>query len=99
MEYHVEFVDPVLDYLATVEGLTEEDRTAIIAGITQELSQDADYFLALYPLVHESLYFRYDYPHPTKTTMYDFDFIVSAHHLEMGVVQVVYVEHTTQPMP
>ena len=99
MEYHVEFVELVLDYLASVEGLTDEDRAAIVAGVTQELSQTADHFLALYPLAHESLCFRYDYPHATQTAIYSFDFVVSAHHMEMGVVRVAYVEHTTQSMP
>jgi hypothetical protein len=99
MAYHVEFVEEVLDYLAGVEGLTDEDRAAIVAGMTEELSQNADHFLALYPVAPEALAFRYNYPHPTQTTMYDFDFVVSAHHREMGVVIVAYVEVTTQPMP
>jgi hypothetical protein len=99
MEYYVEFVSLVLDYLAGIEGLTDEDREAIVAAVTEELSHNADHFFALYPLTHEALCFRYNYPHPTATTLYDFDFVVSAHHLEMGIVRVVYVEHTTHPMP
>ena len=38
MGYHVEFVEPVLDYLAQVDGLTDDDRLAIIDGIIEELS-------------------------------------------------------------
>jgi hypothetical protein len=92
MAYHVAFVDAVLDYLAAVEGLTDADREAIVDGAIQELSERADHFLALYPLAHESLCFRYDYPHPTETAVYDFDFVVDARSLAMGVVCVVYVE-------
>jgi hypothetical protein len=90
--YHVEFVEPVLDYLERVEGLTDDDRAAVVDGVIEELSRDADRFLALRPLAHESLCFQYDYPHATEQTMYDFDFVVDASHLAMGVVRVAYVE-------
>jgi hypothetical protein len=96
MGYHVEFVEPVLDYLARVEGLTDADRQAIIAGVTRRLSESTDVYLALYPLSHESLAFWYHYPHTTQGALYQFSFVVSAHHLEMGVVAVAYAEHTTQ---
>src|SRR4051794_27329692 len=99
MGYHVEFVDLVLAYLAGVSGLTDEDREAIVAGVTRRLSESADVYLALYPLSHESLAFWYHYPHTTPTTLYEFSFVVSAHNLAMGVVSVAYVEHTTQPIP
>jgi len=70
-----------------------------VATVTEELARSADYFFAMYPVAPEALSFRYNYPHLTATTAYDFDFVVSAHHLEAGVVQVVYVEHTAQPIP
>ena len=98
MAYHVEFVEPVLAYLAGVEGLSPTDRAAVVNGVIEELSHDAERFLALRPLAHESLCFLYDYPHPTEQAMYDFDFVVDASHLEMGVVQVVYVECSRRPM-
>ena len=60
MGYHVEFVDPVRDYLGRVEGLTDDDRAAVVDGVIEELSKDADRFFALRPLAHESLCFRYD---------------------------------------
>jgi hypothetical protein len=97
--YHVEFVDPVREYLERAEGLTDADRAAVVDGVIEELSRDADRFLALRPLAHESLCFRYDYPHPTERAIYTFDFVVDASHRAMGVVQVVYVESTTEPMP
>jgi hypothetical protein len=96
--YHVEFTEPVLDYLARVDGLTDEDREAIVVAVTEELARDADRFLALRPLAHESLCFLYDYPHPTEQAIYDFDFVVDASHLEMGVVRVAYVECDRKPM-
>jgi hypothetical protein len=36
---------------------------------------------------------RYDYPHLTEQALYNFDFVVDASHLEMGVVRVAYVEY------
>jgi hypothetical protein len=94
--YHVEFVEPVLEYLSRVQGLTDEERAAVVDGVIEELSRDADRFLALRPLAQESLCLRYDYPHPTPQTIYDFDFVADARHLEMGVVRIVYVECTPQ---
>jgi hypothetical protein len=76
--YHVEFVEPVLAYVAAVDGLTDEDRVSIVAGVSEELSRDADRFLALFPLAHESLAFRYNYPQLHGTTMYHFDLVVEA---------------------
>jgi len=96
--YHVEFVEPVREYLGQVAGLTDADRAAIVDAVIDELSRDADRFLALYPLAHESYCFRYDYPYPTERTMYNFDFVVDASHQAMGVVRVAYVECTSQPM-
>ncbi len=97
MRYHVELVALVREYLEQVEGLTDDDRAAIVDGVIEELSRDADRFLALRPLAHESFCFLYDYPHLTEKTLYDFDFVVDAQHLEMGVVRVVYVECTVKP--
>lgn len=99
MGYYVEFVEAVLDYLAGVEGLTDEDRAAVVDAVIEELSRDADRFHALRPLAHESLCFRYDYPHLTKQTLYNFDFVVDASHREMGVMRVAYVECTSEPIP
>ena len=98
MRYYVETTEPVLDYIRQVDGLTPDDQLAVLDGIEVELSRDADHFLDLRPLAHESLSFRYDYFHPTRHTFFHFDFIVDASSLEMGVVRVVYVECTTEPM-
>jgi len=95
VRYHVEFVDPVLEYLARVVGLTDDERAAVVDGIIDELSRDADRFLALRPLAHESLCFRYDFPQLSGNTVYHFDFVVDGSHMTMGVVRVAYVECTT----
>ena len=76
MGYHVEFTDRVSDDLAAVPGLTDAERLSVVAGVTDELSGSADYFLANYPLAHESLHFRYDYIHPTTHLLFTFDFVV-----------------------
>ena len=92
MSYYVEFAEPVRDYLAAVEGLTDHDRAAVVDAVIEELSRDADRFFALRPLTQESFCFRYDYPHVVGQTVYDFEFVVDASHVEMGVVRVAYVE-------
>jgi hypothetical protein len=96
--YYVQFADAVLDYLEhRVEGLTDADRVAIVAGATEELARDADRFLARHPCSHEALSFWYDYPHLTAHALFDFKFVVGAWNRAMGVVQVVYVEYTMEP--
>jgi hypothetical protein len=98
MGYYIEFVESVLEYLQGIDGLTDEQRAEILEAVTDELSRDADRFHSLYPLSHESLCFRYNYPHPTEKMIYDFDFIVSASHRAMSVMQVVYIECDTIPI-
>lgn len=98
MGYAVAFTDLVSDYIAAFPELTDDDRAAVVSGVRDELSRDADVFLASRPLAHESLHFRYDYPHPTRHTLFTFDFIVDASHRAVGVVRVVYVECATEPM-
>jgi hypothetical protein len=97
MPYYVETAPAVLDFFAAVEGISNEGRTAIIDGYIEELGRDADRFLALYPLAHESYLFRYDYAHPHSGILFNFDFIVDGSHMEVGVVRVMYVELTTRP--
>jgi hypothetical protein len=95
--FFVEFVPSVLEYLGRVDGLTDVDRAAVVDEITEELARDADRFLALYPLAHESLCLLYDYARPCGNAVFSFDFVVDASALSMGVVGVVYVECTAQP--
>ena len=99
MAFFVEFVEPVVDYLERIDGLTDQDRAAISEEMIEELSRDADRFLTEYALGHESLCFRYDYARVTERTIFQFDFVVDASSLEMGVVRVVYVECTSEPLP
>jgi len=96
VEFEVEFVESVRAFLTRVDGLTDEDRTTIVAAVIEELSRNADHFLALYPLAHESLCFRYDYPHPKYDPMRvcQLDFIVDGSKMDAGRVTVVYVECT-----
>ena len=97
MPYFVETSPAVLDYLTAAEGISDEGRAAVVDGYIEELGRDADRFLALYPLAHESFHFRYDYAHPDAGVLYNFDFIVDGSHMEVGVVRVVYVEHSARP--
>ncbi len=99
MPYYVETVPAVIEFLTLVEGLSEAGRLAVVDGYVNELAEHADKFLALYPLGPESLHFRYDYPHVEGTTLFNFDFIVEATFMESGVVRIVYVECTPQPLP
>ena len=99
MAFFVEFVDPVVEYLERIDGLTDQDRAVISDEIIDELSRDAERFLGQFPLAHESLCFRYDYARTTEHAMFQFDFVVDASSLEMGVVRVVYVECTSEPLP
>jgi hypothetical protein len=98
MPYDVELGVGLRAYIAAVPGLTDADRAAVIDGVIEELAHNADHFLELRPLAHESLHFRYDYPHPTTHTLFNFDFVVDASHRGVGVVSVVFVECTTEPM-
>jgi hypothetical protein len=98
MAYFVETAPAVLDYIAAVDGLSDDGRAAVVDGYIDELGRDADRFLTLYPLGPESLHFRYDYPHPDGGVLYSFDFVVDGTHMAAGVVRVVYVEHTTRPI-
>jgi hypothetical protein len=99
MPYFIQFDQPVADYLDAVEGISPEGRLAVVEGMIDELGRDADRFLALHPLSHESLHFRYDYAHPDGQTLFVFDVIVDGQHMPSGVVCVVYGEHSTQPIP
>ena len=92
MAYHIDFVETVLQYIDAIQDLTDLDRDEIVNGAITELEKSADRFHALRPLAHESLCFRYDYPHATQKSIYNFDFIVDAWHADMGVLVVVYVE-------
>lgn len=99
MPYYVETVPAVADYPEAVEGLSAAGRAAVVDGFVEELGRDAEKFLALYPLGPESLHFRYDYHHPEGNVLHSFDFVVDGINMEVGVVRVVYVEHTAHPFP
>jgi hypothetical protein len=92
--YEVELPQSVREYLASVAGLIDEDRAAIVDGVIAELSERADDFLEKYPLSRELLSFRYDYFHPTSETLFNFEFVVDASAREMGVMRV---ECATEP--
>jgi hypothetical protein len=97
--YYVQFAPAVRDYLASVEGLSDDARAQIVDAVIDELGRDADKFLALYPLGPDSLHFRYDYPHPDGATLFVFDFVVDGSRMEVGVVTVVYAECTAHRAP
>jgi hypothetical protein len=99
MPYFVEIVPAVTEYLDSVAGLSEACLEELVDGVTEELCRDADRFLAINATGPESLHFRYDYPHPDGSTLFEFDFIVDGTEMPSGVVRVVYVEHTVYPIP
>lgn len=66
---------------------------------SMNLAADADRFLTLYPLAHKSFHFRYDYAHADSKLIHNFDFVVDGTNMAVGVVRVVYVEHSAVPLP
>jgi len=62
MPYFVQTAPDVVAYIEAIDELSDEGRAALVQGYIDELGSDADRFMTLYPLGHESLHFRYDYP-------------------------------------
>ena len=98
MRYYVATLPEVAAYLSAVEGLSEAGRDAVIDAYTDELGRDADTFLDNHPTGHESLHFRYDYYLADSGLYHQFDFVVDGTQMAVGVVTVVLVEHTAEPL-
>jgi hypothetical protein len=97
--YDVQTAASVGAYLRALEGFSEEGRKLVIDGYLADLAERADHFLQRYPLEHESYKFQYEYALIDGDLIYSFRFIADGSHMAMGVVQVIYVDHETMPLP
>lgn len=101
MSYYVEVPPAVSDYLSAPGRLPATVGKAVFDGIVAELGDDADYFLRTRAVAHESYSFGYDYPHPDAATglLYLFRFRCDGSAMSQGVGRVVFIDHTTEPLP
>ncbi len=93
--YFIHFAESVEAYVLGIEALAEERRQEVLNACLQDLARDADHFLQRYPLEHESYTFQYEYAFIDGDLVYSFRFIADGSHMEMGIVQVIYVDHET----
>ena len=91
--YYVELEQPVLDYMRAVDRMTNAAFDAITDGMRAELTADADKFLRLFPVAHESFTFRYDFAHQDGQAgcQFNFDFVCDGSAMSQGVVRVILV--------
>jgi hypothetical protein len=97
--YHVLTADSVEEYIRRIEGLSDEAKRNVMEGCIADLATHADHFLQRYPLEHESFLFEYEFALFDGDLLYSFRFIADGSRMEMGVVQVVYVDHETMSEP
>jgi hypothetical protein len=97
--YFVMTADSVEAYIQGIPGLSERAKENLINGYVADLASDADRFLKRSPLAHESYLFEYEYALIDGGLIYSFRFIADGSNMAMGVVQVVYVDHETMPVP
>jgi hypothetical protein len=97
--YAVNTVEAVVEYLRDKSGLSPDGLRAVTEGYLRELGDDADKFLAKNPLGHESYLFEYDFVLFDGGRLYEFRFVVSGADRAYGVVHVLYVDHTSTPIP
>ena len=95
--YLVQVAESVEAHIRGIDALSEERRQEILNACLQDLSQGADHFLQRYPLEHESYTFQYEYAFIDGDLVYSFRFVADGSHMEMGIVQVIYVDHETMP--
>jgi hypothetical protein len=91
--------ESVEGYINGIEGLSERAKAELISGYLADLAERADHFLQRSSLRHESYLFEYEYALIDGGLIYSFRFIADGSHLAMGVVQVVYVDYETIPVP
>jgi hypothetical protein len=97
--YHVLIAYSVEEYIRGIESLSDEAKRNVVEGCLEDLATRADHFLERYPLQHESYLFEYEFALIEGDLVYSFRFIVDGSRMEMGVVQVVYVDHETLSEP
>ena len=99
MAYLIQTTQSVEDYIDAIAALSESGKQALIAGYVNDLAEHADQFLARYALEHESFLFEYDYALVDGGIIYSFRFIVDGTNMPVGVLQVIYVDYETIPLP
>ena len=99
MVYHVLTADGVEEYIRSIEGLSDQAKKNVIEECIVDLATRADHFLERYPVQHESYLFEYAYALIDGDLLYAFRFIVHGSGMEMGVVQVIYVDHESMSEP
>lgn len=99
MAYIIQTAESVEKYIHGIEGLSEEAKVQIVEGYLRDLGENADHFLERYPLAHESYSFSYEYALIDGGLIYSFRFIAEGSHREAGIVQIIYVNHKTMPVP
>jgi hypothetical protein len=95
MAYSVQTMPLVRDYLRSLPGLSREARLRLFVGYFDLVANHADEHLAQSPLTPGSSCFRFDYHLLDGETAHSFVFVVEAAAARYGVMQVVYVEHST----
>jgi hypothetical protein len=97
--YDVQTAESVEAYIHAIEGFSDQGKKVVIEGYLADLADQADHYLQQYPLAHESYKFLYEYVLIDGELIYSFRFIADGSHMAMGIVQVVYVDHETTPVP
>jgi hypothetical protein len=97
--YVIQTAERVDAYIHGIEGFSEAGKRQVIDGYLHDLAEHADHFLERYPLEHESYTFEYEYALIDGSLIYSFRFIADGSHMSVGVVQVIYVDHETMPVP
>jgi hypothetical protein len=99
MAYTIQTAESVQAYLEAIEGLSAAGKRQVVEGYLHDLAESADHFLERYPLEHESYTFQYEYALVDGGLIYSFRFIADGSGMPYGVVQVIYVDHETEPVP
>jgi hypothetical protein len=97
--YLIQTAQTVEDYIRAIDGLSDSSKKAVIDGYLSDLAELADQFLAQFPVERESYLFEYDYAIIDGGLLYSFRFIVDGSHMSMGIVQVIYVDYESLPVP
>lgn len=96
---HVMFAASVEEYLAAIEGLSDEGKRTVIQGCETDLATRPEHFQERYPLGHESYRFEYEFALVEGSRGYSFRFIVDGSQMAVGVIQVIYVDYETIDFP
>ncbi len=81
-----------------IDRLSEQKRQQVLSECVHDLAERADHFLERYPLKHESYTFKYEYALIDGGMIHYFRFIADGSDRQMGVIQVIYVDHEAMPL-